>query len=901
MAIIDIVKSWFSKKTKAQTITPSPSTTPTPVSFKKVPPKTPSSVPTTESTPRSNISSVPSSGQSLVEIVNSSAQFSIREMALAKIDDQSQLAEIVANHSIAKIRQQAANKLTDLTIIASTAEKIKHSDKGVYRLLRKKVDSANALQKAQKQQQLVLDKICTDLEAQSRLSLNPLFAAKVQSLQQQWQYATQKAPADATHNDRYQHALAVVNAIINEHASQQQAESTASQQQHEVQHQLEDLLAKVNDKEQPLSHEHLNESLKSISEKWQNIIAILTVNNSTAKHVTTLQQQLASVATLLENSRADFGTLQTLSAELRENPLNQSAFDSLKSLLKPLNLTRINPLPPVFSEIQEALQLAEIALSAQKTAQGASAKSQQKQQEQVQHNEFNQLLAQLELAFNDGHVHEASQLLRTAQQFAKKHHLHEPRLGEWAQELHKLKEWAGFAILPKKEALVTAMAQLSETEDDDGLARLDEIKALQAEWQAVGMVNNDAERALWQQFKDLSQKAYEPCQRHFDQQNAIQARNAANRQALCDELQTYLDNMPAEVNWQGHIAILKKAREDWQLHHPVDAKIHKKLQSKFNNIIKALEDKLHAEYALQEGRKTAIIQNAEQLLSLENVREACQQAKNLQQTWKTIPSCGHAKDQALWEIFRNHCDAVFSKREQLKQSQNEAETNALATAKELLAQFEALLNQPYSTTHNNSVNLLINSFGQLYLPREANHDLRAQLSTYQTTWQAKIAAQHEQEKQAQITQVVEALQLCLDVEQQFLQGKPISLSQALTWQALQAPVFFKTVLNKRWHSLSSLPKKKADERLVAFNDGCLLLELLLDLPSQEQYQEARIAKKMEMFGQQSYPKTESDKSALIQQSLSTVLSIALLPIEQAEAAHTRLVAIIQSPSLAAYI
>jgi hypothetical protein len=58
---------------------------------------------------------------------------------------------------------------------------------------------------------------------------------------------------------------------------------------------------------------------------------------------------------------------------------------------------------------------------------------------------------------------------------------------------------------------------------------------------------------------------------------------------------------------------------------------------------------------------------------------------------------------------------------------------------------------------------------------------------------------------------------------------------------------------------------------------------------------------MEMFGQQSYPKTESDKSALIQQSLSTVLSIALLPIEQAEAAHTRLVAIIQSPSLAAYI
>ena len=80
-------------------------------------------------------------------------------------------------------------------------------DKGVYRLLRKKVDSANALQKAQKQQQLVLDKICTDLEAQSRLSLNPLFAAKVQSLQQQWQQATQKElkviPVDNNPNEGF--------------------------------------------------------------------------------------------------------------------------------------------------------------------------------------------------------------------------------------------------------------------------------------------------------------------------------------------------------------------------------------------------------------------------------------------------------------------------------------------------------------------------------------------------------------------------------------------------------------------------------------------------------------------------------------------------------------------------
>jgi hypothetical protein len=31
------------------------------------------------------------------------------------------------------------------------------------------------------------------------------------------------------------------------------------------------------------------------------------------------------------------------------------------------------------------------------------------------------------------------------------------RLGNWLQELQKMKDWAGFAILPKKEELVAQM------------------------------------------------------------------------------------------------------------------------------------------------------------------------------------------------------------------------------------------------------------------------------------------------------------------------------------------------------------------------------------------------------------------------------------------------------------
>jgi hypothetical protein len=893
MAIVDLVKSWFRKDNKVKT--PTPTTT-----IAKNPPiTTPTPNPKLGNLPKTNESPT----QSLTDIVNSTAQFSIREIALSKIDDQSQLADIVVTHSIAKIRQQAAEKLSDLAIIARTAEKIKHSDKGVYRQLRKKLDTANALNKAAQQQQQRLEKICADLETQSRLSLNPLFAAKVQSLQQQWQQATQQAPAHPTVEQRYQHALASVNSIVQQRETQQHAESTAKQKQDEVNKQLEDLLDIIINEKQEVTPLQLKQNLNNINEIWQQATTVLAADKAQVKHVTTLQQQLSSLCHLFEQCHEQLTLLHALTEQLNENPLNQTAFDTLKNLLKPLALTRINPLPPTFVSIQETFQLAEMALAAQKSAQSSEIKSQHPQQEKVQHAEFEQLLQQIEQALNAGNSREASQYLRNAQQFAKKYHLYEPRLNEWSQELQKLKDWAGFAIIPKKEALVASMAELAEASDTDidGLTRLDEIKALQAEWQAMGMVNNDAERALWQQFKDLSQKAYTPCQRYFDEQNAIQAKNAIQREALCDELQTYLDNMPNDVNWQGHIAILKKAREDWQLHHPVEAKAHKKLQHRFNSIIKALEDKLHAEYALQESRKNTVIQEAIQLLQHEDIREACQQAKNLQQTWKSISSCGHTKDQALWETFRSHCDAVFAKREQLKQSQQAEEAQSLVQAHALLAQFEQLLAQEFSIAHQSTIATIISTFQALYLPREANHNLRAQLSHLRTQWQTKQQAYLDSEKLKQLTLVTHALQLCLDAEHQVLTGSPVSLSQVLTWQALQLPSFFKVALTKRWQSLSSLQMKRADERLTAFNDGCLLLELLLDMEGLDKYQAARTAKKMDMFSQQSYPKTQDEKQALIQQTLTSVLLLSALPTEQAADANLRLVAIIQNPMLSSYL
>ncbi len=831
-------------------------------------------------------------GQSLSDMVFNSTQLSISLIALAKIEDQAILADIIIKHSIAKIRQEAAKKMSQLDLITTTANKIKHSDKGTYRILRTKLDTASTTAKAQEKQNQKLTKICADLEALNRNSNNPLFAAKVQSLQQQWQQLEQQATLPAELTQRYQSASNALAHIVQEHKKQELAEATAKQEQTEVFTELTALVNELITLESITSIDELKQKISSIEDKWQRSTQVLaaTVNETLLKQINALQQQLKTLLPLIEFLATDHAELHALVQQLTESPDNKAAYSELKDLVKPLALHKYSQLPKALLASQTALAQAEQLGAAQQSTQlveeQPKAKSVKPQQA-----EFSDLIQKIEQSLNEGHSREASQYLRAAQQLAKTHHLYEPRLGQWAQELQQLKDWAGFAIIPKKEALVAQMAALAAQDDSDGLDRLERIKELQAEWQDVGMVNNDAEKALWQQFKELSQQAYQPCQRYFDEQKNVQEQNAVNRQALCVELQQYLDSMPSDVNWQGHVAILKKAREDWQKHHPVEAKTHKKLQPIFTNIIKALEDKLHAEYYKQELLKQAIIAEAEQLLALEDNRVACQKAKDLQQQWKTISSCGHAKDQALWEVFRRHCDAVFNKREQIKLSRQEQEALDIETANALKAELQALANEKWNPDIQQSFDVLGQRFQLLAVPRDLYQELRALFTIVRQKWQQELQVVTATAKEQQMLHVTTALELCAQAESLLATGASLSDNLVDAWAALTLPPFFDSVLKKRWQHITTVtPSANSD-----FNDSCLLLELLLEIDSPKSEKAARTAKKMQLFQQQSYPKSAEEKLGMLLQHMAIVLSSGGLA--DPESANARLALILQHPDI----
>jgi hypothetical protein len=122
----------------------------------------------------------------------------------------------------------------------------------------------------------------------------------------------------------------------------------------------------------------------------------------------------------------------------------------------------------------------------------------------------------------------------------------------------------------------------------------------------------------------------------------------------------------------------------------------------------------------------AVLARAAELATLEDTRQAIEEAKNLQRTWKTVGMVPRHQDNALWEEFRRNCDAVFQRSSQewaahgAALDANQARATGLCEELERMAGLsdEALL----STVKQ--LEELHTQFDSLDLPRASARDLR---------------------------------------------------------------------------------------------------------------------------------------------------------------------------------
>lgn len=238
------------------------------------------------------------------------------------------------------------------------------------------------------------------------------------------------------------------------------------------------------------------------------------------------------------------------------------------------------------------------------------------------------------------------------------------QLEQLDQQLNALKDWKSFSVTPKRAELIEEMELLAEaTLDPPALA--DRIRSLQDEWRTLSKGAGEGPEADWQRFQQAAQRAYQPCKEYFAAQALVREENLQRRDALLARLTAFEAGHDWErADWRAVIKTLREIKEEWRACSPVERQAGKQQQEAFSALTASLQGRLDAEYARNVQQKESLIGRARQLLAGEDSRKAIDAVKQLQQQWQAVGPVPREVDQRLWGEFRQHCDAVFQKRQQ---------------------------------------------------------------------------------------------------------------------------------------------------------------------------------------------------------------------------------------------
>jgi hypothetical protein len=231
-------------------------------------------------------------------------------------------------------------------------------------------------------------------------------------------------------------------------------------------------------------------------------------------------------------------------------------------------------------------------------------------------------------------------------------------------KLNELKDWKSFSVTPKRLELMEEMeALVGSTLDPPMLA--ERIKGLQEEWRTLSKGAGESLEADWQRFHEAAQKAYQPCREYFEAQALVRQENLQRREALLARLAAFeAGHNWEQPDWRLVIRALRESKQQWRQYSPVDRTPGKALQERFVALTSSLQGRLEAEYARNVEQKQGLIGRARQLVASEDSRNAIDAVKDLQQKWRVVGPVPREADHPLWEEFRQHCDAIFQKRQQ---------------------------------------------------------------------------------------------------------------------------------------------------------------------------------------------------------------------------------------------
>lgn len=662
--------------------------------------------------------------------------------AMAAIGDEELLGQLSLTGSSPAIRQLAAARVQEHSKLVQLLKDARGKDKHVYKILKQKRDAINAQQRAELAALEALNTLCATIEHHIHQPFNSSYAPIVEHLVTQWQAVGAKAPTEL--RARAEQAIERCRQVVTRH--QQQIASAAAHaaaikdavpERQAVLQALQTLLAAV----YAASASEVAAQLAAAAARWIELAEL----KAPGREEIASFEQLSNAIVALEAFNARHGSVQIQAAALE-----QGKVAALRRALNHLSLLGERA-PRAALEAVAALQAWEQAQAAQAAAAAAALR------------QVSGLVRKAQSTLAAGHSRQAAGMRRAVEDKLHKLSAVPPQLSTQLhaldQQLGELQDWRSFAVAPKRLELIAQMQALI----DSGLAPKAlavQIKRLQDEWKLISKGSTEDTQAEWQRFHDAAQKAYEPCREFFAAQARQRTHNLERRAALLERLQVFAAAQNWEqADWRELARALRESRLQWRSLQPVERAANQPLQESFEALSADLQSRLNAEYASNAEAKRALISRAQRLAGLDDSRQAIDEVKRLQLAWNGVGLVAHEQSQQLWEEFRQHCDAVFARRQQ----QHTAYVAALGAnsgmavglceqAEQLLALSGAALLE--GAKQLPTLRAAFEALGEL--PRDSARALRGRFETALDRCQQQVAQLRAREKSQAWEQVFDA-------------------------------------------------------------------------------------------------------------------------------------------------
>ena len=259
-------------------------------------------------------------------------------------------------------------------------------------------------------------------------------------------------------------------------------------------------------------------------------------------------------------------------------------------------------------------------------------------------------------------------------------------LAPLAAELKQLLNWKAFATLPKREELCSKIETLRDTPLPPQ-QQFDQVRALRADWNALGPPSNRDEVSLQKRYDDAAEGAWQVCAEWFEQQKQQRIDNTNRKEVLARELENVIEDTDWDApDWREVQHALSQHLKQFKEVGDTDRSRSRAVNKRFFAAYQTIRDRLIKHRQETSKAKEALIEQAKEVCNQEELddQERINAIKGLQAEWKAVGPTFHKAEERLWGEFRELCNSVFETRRVQREERKETISKNIDEAKDMV-------------------------------------------------------------------------------------------------------------------------------------------------------------------------------------------------------------------------